>query len=285
MGVWINADIPVLASKPSWYFNKVVVRASSDATFFATIGQKYGYGGMQQVNQTHGAFIFSIWDDCDRDKGECGSDDIAHLIAYGTNVTCTDFRGEGTGQKCMLYTDLPPNLDVPYYFAVHARYVDSETVQYTGYVWAEQFGGWKFLSRIEINTEGEDWWISSPYSFVEQWNDVNTTQTRAASFGPAWFAGNDQWGNDSITAPFIQNFSAIFSYTLPENHKHVDASVDPQTGGLTISTGGDTVQSTNNYQSFEFPTAVKPQSLIDLELKRVCLVWSHTKEQIEACGV
>lgn len=272
--VYINPAIPDAVSKPSWFFNKVVVRDSTDATYFATIGQKYGYGGLQQIDQTHGAFIFSIWDDCDQEKGECGPDDIAYLIASGTDVEPDSFGGEGTGKKSILYTDWPPNPDVPYYFAVQARSVGPETVQYAGFFWAEEFGEWKFLSRIEINTGEKDWWISSPQSFVEQWTNVNTLQTRAASFGPAWFAGNGE---------FIQSPSAIFSYTRPENHKHVDASFDPQTGGVTISTGGDTVQSTNEMQSFKYATSVKPQALIDLELKRPCLGRAYTREEIEAC--
>lgn len=283
--VHLFADTPAAASKPSWFVNKVVVRASSDATYFAAIGQSYGYGGLQQVSQTQGAFIFSIWDqgDCDQDQGGCDPDDIAQTIACGTNVICTDFGGEGTGRKSILYTDLPPNLDVPYYFAVQASSVGSERMQYTGYAWAEQLGGWKFLSRIEVSTGGKNYWISSPYSFVEQWTNVNTLQTRAASFGPAWMAGNDPLGSDSITAPFVQIPSVTFSYGLLENHKHVDASFDTQTGGVTISTGGDTVQSTDRDQSFEYATSVKPQPLINLELKRACLVSAETQEEIEAC--
>jgi len=159
----------------------------------------------------------------------------------------------------------------------------SERMQYTGYAWAEELGGWKFLLKIEVSKGNNNYWISSPYSFVEQWTNVNTLQTRAASFGPAWMAGNEPSGNDSSTAQFVQVPSATFSYGLLENHKHVDASLDQQSGGVTIVTGGDTVQSANRGQSFEYATSDKPQPLIDLDSKRACLVSAEIGEQIEEC--
>ena len=59
-----------------------------------------------------------------------------------------------------------------HFFVTQATPIGGELgtrVQYSGYVWAAVLGGWRFLSRRELNRPAQGWWIRSPYSFVEQW--------------------------------------------------------------------------------------------------------------------
>jgi len=45
------AERPKGASNPSWWFNQVTVRDSSDVSYFATMGNSFGYGGIQQLTE------------------------------------------------------------------------------------------------------------------------------------------------------------------------------------------------------------------------------------------
>jgi hypothetical protein len=92
-------------SEPAWWFQRVIPTASAPASYFASNGHQYGYGGIQEVNDEYGRVIFSIWDqgDCDQDvNNNCNPDDIARTIACGEGVTCSDFGGEGTGRKSIM---------------------------------------------------------------------------------------------------------------------------------------------------------------------------------------
>lgn len=100
---------PAPISQPAWWFQRVVPLASAPVTYFSTNGHSFGYGGIQQVDDTTGRVIFSLWDQggCDTDTDpNCDPDDLAKTVACGKGVTCKGFGGEGTGRKS--YYDREP---------------------------------------------------------------------------------------------------------------------------------------------------------------------------------
>ena len=64
--VHLNYEMPRVAPKPLWWFQRVVVRDSADVSYFASSVHAFGYGGVQQVTTAPQPFagraIFSIWD-------------------------------------------------------------------------------------------------------------------------------------------------------------------------------------------------------------------------------
>ena len=176
-----SASVHLYPRKPddveeaAWWFQRVVPQDVSDVTYMATVGQRFGYGGVQVVSTGEGTdpfngrILFSIWDqgcDTDHDTG-CDPDALARTIACGEGVLCTDFGGEGTGRKSQLDTfeeadgTKIPAVGVEYFMAVQAVDVGANRMQYTGY-FHDPRSGWRLLSRIEVNTGDESWYVSPP---------------------------------------------------------------------------------------------------------------------------
>jgi len=117
--LWFSSPV----AEPAWWFQRLSVRASSDASYFATNGNSFGYGGFQEVESSPlaGRCLFSIWDQgCDADVEACEEDEEATTVMCGPGVTCTDFGGEGTGRKSYLDSPDLPVPGEPYYFVTHA---------------------------------------------------------------------------------------------------------------------------------------------------------------------
>jgi len=266
-------------SKPAWLFQRVIPIASEDATYFATNGHSYGYGGIQQVNDSYGQFIFSLWDQggCDQDIGECDEDNLAKTIACGDGVTCESFGNEGTGRKSEFQVDNFPIINEEYYFVTQAAYLGNRRMEYTGYFYFE--GNWKLLSRIQVSTnQSEEWWLKGLYTFVEQWDEVDTTKDRAALFGPAFMASEDG-------GTFIPVAGASFDYGTLENHEHVNAWQEGSNldYAIGIETGGKVFPEAEYGTYFSYAERAPYNELISFQEKIPCLNDAGTKNEIDAC--
>ena len=283
--VQLNYDTPISVERPAWFFQRVSPVSISNVTYFASNGHGYGYGGFQKVNATHGSVIFSLWDQggCDQDFGECDSENIATTVACGKEVTCTDFGGEGTGRKSILWTnDSLPVVGESYYMMTQAEYLGNKRMQYTGYFYDPIISKtWRLMSRIEVSTnDKEKWWIHGMFSFVEQWAAVNTTIERSALFGPGYVSA------DGIN--FVPIQKARYTHGIKENHEHVNAW---QTGQDTlnavgIATGGNVEPVAKNYQSFKYnATSVAIYDELQSFIKKIPCLKNATNdaESIEKC--
>jgi hypothetical protein len=272
---------PSEISQPAWWFQRVVPKSISDVTYFSSNGHAFGYGGIQQVNENNGRVIFSLWDQgsCDQDVGNCDPDDLAQTTACGTGVTCTGFGGEGTGRKSYFDTSKIPNVDEEYFFVTQANYLGNKRMEYTGYFYASALGGWKLLSRIQVSTNNAGkWWLSSLYSFVEQWSAIKTTEDRAALFGPSYMANTD--GQN-----FYQVRSGTFNFGTLENHEHVNAwqAGAGEEYAVGIETGGTAIPTVTKGEQFEYVILDPSQKLNEFKQKIPCLNQANSKVSIEAC--
>jgi hypothetical protein len=249
-------------------------------TYFAAIGNAFGYGGIQEVQEAAnpiGKVVFSIWDQgCDKDKTpSCDPSLLASTVACGTSATCTDFGGEGTGRKSYMDKLGLPILGREYFMALQAAPAANNTrVQYTGYCF-DEIAGWQLLSRIEVSRGSKAWHITSMYAFVEQWTEKNTMKNRSAVFGPSWVS-------DAATpTTFVQVPSATWNYGRPENHLHVNAYADG--GAVGIETGGTVAQTVEEYKRFPYATVSSPCMLNAFKAQVPCLIQASTAITIEAC--
>merc|ERR1711935_600117 len=96
--------------------------------------------------------------------------------------------------------------------------------------------------------EDNQWWMSSPYSFVEQWRPTQHLHDRGALYGPCYMASQ---GGTDIT----QIRSVKFSYgqdQVIENHDHVNAwqAGADKKFAVGIEIGGRVVQKVGRDTSF-----------------------------------
>lgn len=88
--VHLNPRKPDGVAEGAWWFQRVVPQDVADVTYMATVGQNFGYGGVQVVNNGtggdafHGRVIFSIWDQgCDQDfQSDCDPEALARTVAW-----------------------------------------------------------------------------------------------------------------------------------------------------------------------------------------------------------
>ena len=287
----VHLTYPTVKGKPRWWFQRVVVTNTSSVSFFASNGNAVGYGGVQQLTKSPraGRAIFSVWDQggCDRDVGGCSADNVAKTLACGTNVTCKDFGGEGTGRKSMLDTDAIPVVGEPYYFVTHAEPVPgaaADRARYSGYIHAPALGGWRLLSQIEVGLGGTPWHLRGMYSFVEQWSGENTLDVRAASYGPS-FTSEDV---DGVANTYSLVPTARFEHGTLENHAHVNGYADAARGAVGIATGGDVTRVADKNTLFAYPNGAPPPpplpELVAFASAGSCLVaGSGDAAKLESC--
>ena len=256
----------------------------------ASHGHYEGCNGAPERGDHFGSMIFSVWDQgCDRDvTPDCDPDEIAKTLVCGTGVYCSDLGGEGTGRKSMLKSsvDWPfPVAGDEYYLAIQAEPVDDGArMVYTGYCWAEIFGGWKLLSKIEVGTGGKDWSIHDLYAFLEQYTGAEGLSARSGAYGPAWMAGNDPDGKDAAWADFEQITSASFTHGYTENYAHVNSRADPDSDGLILEMGEEITHTAAYGSSFDFAKASElPKPIAELSTKRACLLAATTLDSINSC--
>eukprot|EP00591_Stephanopyxis_turris_P000556 CAMPEP_0195507622 /NCGR_PEP_ID=MMETSP0794_2-20130614/1032_1 /TAXON_ID=515487 /ORGANISM="Stephanopyxis turris, Strain CCMP 815" /LENGTH=446 /DNA_ID=CAMNT_0040634367 /DNA_START=117 /DNA_END=1454 /DNA_ORIENTATION=- len=271
-------DSPSTVNRPAWWFQRVIPTASADATYFSTNGHGFGYGGIQQVDDSTGRVLFSLWDQggCDQDVSNCDPDDLAQTVACGTGVTCKGFGGEGTGRQSF-YDRSYFEDNKAYYFATQAAYLGNRRMEYTGYFLDS--GTWRLLSRIQVSTNtNEKWWIDGMYSFVEQWAPTQTTKTRGALYGPSYVA-------DTNGANFAEVKRGTFSHGTLENHEHVNAwqAGSDKQYAIGIETGGDVVQETNRGEVFTYDKQNPYPELERFARSISCLNLADSRDEIEAC--
>lgn len=278
--VHLNYSPPV--EDAAWWFQRVIPTASADASYFSSNGHRYGYGGIQQVDENTGKVLFSLWDQggCDTDVDpNCNEEDMAKTIACGDGVTCSDFGGEGTGRKSYLTINNKgfPKIGEDYYFVTQAAYLGDRKMQYTGYFYMN--GEWNLLSRIQVSTNAnEEWSLEGLYSFVEQWTEVDTLSERSALYGPSFMAKTN--GKN-----FVQVDAARFSHGTLENHEHVSAW---QAGAnkdfaVGIATGGDVEREAVRGEKFDYEPA-NPYPFLEEFADRIpCLNEASGTDEIEEC--
>jgi len=235
--VYLNYVPPSLGTPLAAWYQTIEPRRSTDATFFAMGGHRYGYIGLQQVyeNPFEGKVIFSIWD------REEGSHDAAEVLECGDNAICTTFHGEGTGaQSYMNFHEW--ELHREYHFLTRAYQEEAGKVRYEGYFFADEFGGWVLLSKIKVSTGTLDWHIHGMFSFVEQWKLDSSHDARWARVGPTFVRGENQYDT------WTQVTSATYSHTddaSTEDTTHVNANVTSGGGRWAFGIGGNIVNNVN----------------------------------------
>ena len=79
--VHLSYDVPTPVTHAVFWWQRVEPVDVAQATYFASNGFQYGYGGVQQTEDRLDRAIFSIWDTCDTEHDACDADELASTIA------------------------------------------------------------------------------------------------------------------------------------------------------------------------------------------------------------
>ena len=246
--VHFNYDKPanVESNSKDWNIKqKIIVEASSENTYFMTIGfSPGGYSGIQQRPNDKIA-IFSLWNDRTND---------AELVETGKKATTQEFGGEGTGLK----TTMPFNWKIGNPVEFWMRGWLEEGTKNTWHVacWVRQQkkngknGKWLFIAEYKRTGKQilNDWGY---YSFVEDWdrswNAKGHKKQRKAAYGQA------TWNDEKVTGyrfnkvdnPNTLDYAAHWK-TWAEESSGEDEMAKLSTGGNFLM-DGPIVQGKNQY--------------------------------------
>jgi hypothetical protein len=158
-----------------YFYNELTVPQGQDAvgSYFMTNGFGEGYMGIQVVSPSERWVIFSVWN---------GDTANVKLVKKGNGVVSEAFGGEGTGGKT--YLVYPWVAGNTYKFITQARPDGSGGTDYSSWFFAPETANWRYIAtwkRPAIAT-----YLTSVYSFLENFSDVHGYLGRRASYGNQW---------------------------------------------------------------------------------------------------
>jgi len=220
------------APEGSAFYNEMTIEKSAEGTYFMAAGFSKGYFGLQELGNGKKVVIFSVWDPGKQnDKNTVDQDNRVKLLYQDKEVRIGRFGGEGTGGQSFL--DYDWKIGTTYRFMVSAKVEDEKRTAFSAYFFIPEQKAWKHLVTFSTITAGKP--LSGYYSFVEDFkrNKISATQTRQASYGPAWIksAKDGQWTLAS-KAKFTGDSNPVMNINAGINPK------DPTRFFLT--TGGET---------------------------------------------
>jgi hypothetical protein len=211
--VHLRYDIPGDIRKDvKWFYNEISVPLKMDiiGSYFMADGFSGGYFGMQVNSPTERRVLFSVWSPFTTDDPKSIPDSLkVKLLKKGATVHGGEFGDEGSGgQSYMLY---PWQAGKTYAFLLRAE-PDKATKSTTYTAWFKDVAAGKWLlvagfSRPQTNT-----YLTSLYSFVENFEPDSGDQIRLANFKNQWLGNaNDKW-YETIGATYTGDATAKANY-------------------------------------------------------------------------
>jgi len=247
---------------PSWVTSGVEVISTAFTMYFTAVTNDFGYVGIQDVNATHGAILFSIWDNklngCKSNSVEsrkdCNPKDLAICKLAGMDAKCMIFEGEDGGVKVIVYRENFPVKDKKYYIAWES-FVDpskKERVHHRTYFRDSKNNEWELIGHhttslfVEKGLENTNayykrWWHHNPKSFLENWSINQYEMERSAYFGPTFlYTLQKPKTSKTLTDIFFEGktkfelTSGIFVHNKEkkENHLHVNGEIVKKYNGF-----------------------------------------------------
>ena len=166
-----------------YFYNEILVTPENavDGTYFMMNGFSEGYMGIQQSSEGVRKILFSVWSPYTTDNpADIPEDKRIKLLRKGADVTIGEFGGEGSGGQSWLNYAWTPG--VVYKALVGIKPDGLGNTVYTAYFFADN--EWKLIasfSRPQTST-----WYKGAYSFLENFDPVQSYIKRYVSFGNQW---------------------------------------------------------------------------------------------------
>jgi len=238
----------------SWYFQQVRPVSSVPAgTYYSLQIPKLGYIGIQNVDDSTGLILFSVWDNDSKTQVMLKGDDMDQAehpeLGGGTKLS----RKERGGF---------PVADTDYYLALQISDGGENTAHLMGYIYLDL--AWKFLGKFKFSGV-TDTVMEQPLNFIENWSHVDTKESRKGAYGPLYYVRNNVAGFDqgiirqAYNAKFVYNEDNSMSWS----HERVNAHKDRWKNEMILETGGN-ADATENNRYFKFEQAAVPQQFKEL---------------------
>ncbi|MGV8138495.1 MAG: DUF3472 domain-containing protein [Mangrovibacterium sp.] len=166
-----------------YFYNEILVTPENavNGTYYMMNGFSEGYMGIQQSSEGVRKVLFSVWSPYTTDNpADIPEDKRIKLLRKGANVTIGEFGGEGSGGQSWLNYAWTPG--VVYKALVGVKPDGLGSTIYTAYFFADN--EWKLIasfSRPQTST-----WYKGAYSFLENFDPVQSYIKRQVSFGNQW---------------------------------------------------------------------------------------------------
>ncbi len=168
-----------------WFYNEVFVPSGQDVrgSYFMADGFREGYFGMQVNSSKERRILFSVWSPFNTDDPAAIPDSQKIiLVKKGPGVHAGTFGNEGAGgQSYLIY---PWKAGNTYRFLIHVQPMDRNQTAFTAWFYAPEENKWLLIAsflRPQTHT-----WLTSPHSFLENFDPEEGDKTRYVIFDHQW---------------------------------------------------------------------------------------------------
>ncbi|MCD2425111.1 DUF5077 domain-containing protein [Niabella pedocola] len=226
-----------------WMYNEVTVPSGQDAigSYYMVNGFGQGYFGFQVNSATKRQVLFSVWDP---------SSGSTTLVSKGDDVVDGSFGGEGTGGKSYLLFDWVAGNT--YKFLTRIRPDGAGNTLYSSWFYAPEVGAWKYIATF--NRPNTNTYVSSPYSFLENFINTNGYMGRKAYYSNFW--GRTTGGT------WIESTSTTFTVDgSGSNNQRKDYKGGVENGKFFLQNGGFFNDFVQQNTTFTRPATGTPPSV------------------------
>lgn len=240
-----------------YFYNEVLVTEENarNSSYYMMNGFSEGYMGIQQTSNGEHKILFSVWSPYfTDDPSDIPEEKRVKLLRKGKNVTVGEFGNEGSGGQSWLHCGW--NAGTVYKALVQVKPDGNGKTIYTAYFYADN--EWKLIaSFLRPDT---DTWYKGAYSFLENFDPVNSIYTRSVLYKNQWVRLESGDWKEITTAKFTCDNTGIQGLRYD-----CSGSVDEKNCGFVLKSFGFSDDHTDYGEYFtRAPSGKAPD--IDIEV-------------------
>lgn len=199
-------------TKVKWFYNQIIVPKGRDVigSYFMADGFGQGYFGMQVNSATERRVLFSVWSPFNTEDPKSIPDSMRiKLVKGGAGVHIGEFGNEGSGRQS--YMHYPWEAGKAYGFLLKAE-PDAAKNSTTFTAYFEDVAAGKWFLVASFNRPQKATYLTSLYSFVENFEPENGDKTRKALFTNQWIGDSDNTWQQLTGAVYTGDATAKANY-------------------------------------------------------------------------
>lgn len=239
-----------------YFYNEVTVPAGEDpiGSYFMANGFGEGYFGMQVNGADERRILFSVWSPFNTDHPQ----DIpeaqrVQVVAKGKDVHTGEFGNEGSGGQSFLL--FPWKAGSTYGFLNRARPEGQGKTIYTAWFFAPEVGKWTLIASFR--RPQTDKHLTGLHSFLENFQDLNGSQSRMASYG-------NQWARDTTGEWHELTKAGLSGDDIAQREYRLDYAGGIKQGRFFLRNGGFFAETVKLGSSFVRDSTPAKRPVIDL---------------------
>ncbi|RKR85743.1 uncharacterized protein DUF5077 [Mucilaginibacter gracilis] len=193
--VHLRYAIPAeVKSNVKWFYSEITVPVGQDVvgSYFMADGFGEGYFGMQVNSETERRVLFSVWSPFDTQDPKSIPDSLKiKLNKKGDTVHAQEFGSEGSGGQSYMHYGWQAGKTYGFLINAQPNAVKGTT---TFTAWFKDVAANKWFLVASFSRPKTVKYLTSLYSFLENFEPDNGNQTRMALYGNQWIADSqNKW--------------------------------------------------------------------------------------------